>query len=297
MDNAISIDLEDWFCVKNLEGIVPFERWDSCELRVEESTRKILTRLDAHGVKATFFVLGWIAERVPHLIREIAESGHEIGLHSYAHRPITDQTPRDFERDLRRSLDAVRNIVDVEIAGFRAPSFTVTRETMWVVEVLRRNGLRYDSSIFPIGVHPDYGVEDAPLEIFEHPGGLLEFPMSVAEIFGTRIPCSGGGYFRLMPYAVTRWLLERVNAAGRPFVFYLHPWELDPEQPRMPMSPTRRFRHYTGLRRTEARLDALLSDFSFSTVRDVMQRWTTHSTPTPTVLAPTMLQPALAPTT
>ena len=270
MKNAISIDLEDWFCAGNLSEVTPYANWRDSELRIEASTRKLLTILDAHGVMATFFVLGWIAERVPELVREIADGGHEIALHGYAHQPITEQTPQIFERDLRRSLDALHNVVDTEITGFRAPSFTVTHETMWAIDVLARHGLRYDSSIFPVGFHPDYGVADAPLEIYDHPQGVREFPMSVAEILGKRIPCSGGGYFRLLPYAATRALLRRCNGAGRPFVFYLHPWEVDPTQPRVRIPLTKRFRHYVNLRRTYDRLDRLLGDFEFTTVREVL---------------------------
>ena len=291
MKNAISIDLEDWFCAGNLSEVTPYANWRDSELRIEASTRKLLAILDAHGVMATFFVLGWIAERVPELVREIADGGHEIALHGYAHQPITEQTPQIFERDLRRSLDALHNVVDTEITGFRAPSFTVTHETMWAIDVLQRHGLRYDSSIFPIGTHPDYGVADSPLEIFEHPGGMLEFPMSVAEVFGHRIPCSGGGYFRLLPYALTRLLLRRINAAGRPFIFYLHPWEIDTDQPRLSLSATRRFRHYVGLRRVEARLNALLRDFEFEPVRDVLREWTSHTTPASVELRSSLLPP------
>ena len=270
MRNAISIDLEDWFCVANFKDAIPRERWDTCELRVEQNTRRLLALFDRHQTKATFFVLGWVAERVPDLIQEIEAAGHEIGTHGYNHQMLTEMDPDSFDADLRRSLEVLRACTRGDIVGYRAPSFTVTERTMWAIDVLARHGLRYDSSIFPVGFHPDYGVADAPLEIYDHPQGVREFPMSVAEILGKRIPCSGGGYFRLLPYAATRALLRRCNGAGRPFVFYLHPWEVDPTQPRVRIPLTKRFRHYVNLRRTYDRLDRLLGDFEFTTVREVL---------------------------
>lgn len=266
----MSIDLEDWFCVYNFSEAIPRDQWGQCELRVGDSTRRILELLAKHDVKATFFVLGWIAERVPDLVVEVEAAGHEIGTHGYSHQLLTHIDEDAFDADIKKSLDVLRGLVKTDILGFRAPSFSVTKKTMWAIDVLQRNGLRYDSSIFPVGFHPDYGIGDAPLEIYEHSQGVVEFPLSVAECFGKRIPCAGGGYFRLLPYALTRSLLKRCNAAGRPFVFYLHPWEVDPGQPRVALPWKKRFRHYVNLSRTYRRLDCLLRDFELTTMREVL---------------------------
>ena len=271
MLNAMSIDLEDWFCVHNLSGVIRRDDWDTCELRVAESTRRVLRLLDRHDTRATFFVLGWIAERLPDLVREVADRGHEIASHGYGHALLTDLTPREFEDDVDRGLEALARCGVDRVLGYRAPSFTVVESTKaWAFEVLERRGFRYDSSVFPVGFHPDYGIGDAPLEphaVTEH---LHEFPMSCIDVLGRRLPVGGGGYFRLLPYRYTKLAIERCNAAGRPAVFYLHPWELDPEQPRVRLPRSKRFRHYHNLDKTERRLDALLGDFRFATVREVL---------------------------
>jgi polysaccharide deacetylase family protein (PEP-CTERM system associated) len=265
--NAISIDLEDWFCAYNLR--IPMNEWDSCELRVEKSTFNILRLLEKHKVKATFFVLGWIAERVPDLIKEIHNKGHEIASHGYSHRLITSMTVEEFDDDIKRSLNAIKLCINSPVLGYRAPSFTITQKTLWAIDVLVNNGMKYDSSIFPIGFHPDYGIADSPLGAHEFMG-LTEVPLSVAEIFGKRVPCSGGGYFRLFPYSITKTLMKKCNEQGRPVIFYLHPWETDIKQPRKDMPLLNRFRHYNNLGKTEQRLDKLLSDFKFSTIKSVL---------------------------
>jgi polysaccharide deacetylase family protein (PEP-CTERM system associated) len=265
----MSIDLEDWFQVYNLSEAIPYEEWDRCESRVADSTRRLLELFARRDVRATFFVLGWVAERQPDLIREVADAGHEIGSHGYAHRLITHQTPEQFAADLERSRDVLRAITGHDPRGYRAPSFSVTAKTLWATDEMGRQGLAYDSSVFPVGFHPDYGIGDAPLTPYRHPGGLLEVPMGVATVRGRRVPCSGGGYFRLLPYAVTRRLIRRANDEGRPVVFYLHPWEVDPGQPRVALPRTKAIRHYTNLDRTLARLDRLLGDFAFAPVAEV----------------------------
>jgi polysaccharide deacetylase family protein (PEP-CTERM system associated) len=270
MLNAISIDLEDWFCVNNLRHAIRPEDWELQERRVGSSTRKLLHLLAMHRTKATFFVLGWIADRMPELIQEIDREGHEIATHGYSHRLITEMTPEEFEADLQRALEVTRKLTRQEIVGFRAPSFTITQKTLWAADVLARHGIKYDSSVFPIGFHPDYGIPGASLSIFELREGLKEFPLSCAEVFGMRVPCSGGGYFRLLPYAVTRELLRRCNHQGRPAMFYLHPWEVDPLQPHVDLPLVKRFRHYVNLDRTFGRLDQLLRDFEFTTTRKVL---------------------------
>ncbi len=267
MINALSIDLEDWFCAYNLR--IKSDDWDRCELRVEQNTRRILDVLSRHKTQATFFVLGWIAQRVPELVREIDACGHEIATHGYSHTLLTELTPEAFAADLERGLAATRACTRQDILGFRAPSFTVTLKTLWALDVLADHGLVYDSSVFPIQYHPDYGMPGAALSIHKI-GGMTEVPLSVARVMGKNIPCSGGGYFRVFPYALTRYLMRQCNREGRPVVFYLHPWEVDPGQPRVAMPLSKRFRHYYNLDRTLGRLDRLLTDFQFAPIRKVL---------------------------
>ncbi len=267
MKNALTIDLEDWFCANNLR--ITIDEWDRRDLRVVENTDRILDLLDRHSVQATFFVLGWIADRVPALVQEIEQRGHEIATHGYSHTLLTEMTPAEFEADLCRALEVTRRLVTQPLLGFRAPSFTITRKTLWALDILARHGIKYDSSIFPVRFHPDYGMPDAALSIHRI-GPIIEVPMSVARILGRNIPCSGGGYFRVFPYAITRFLLQQCNREGRPAVFYLHPWEVDPGQPRVKLSFSKSFRHYMNLDKTLERLDHLLDDFEFAPVREVL---------------------------
>ncbi|HXG93213.1 MAG TPA: XrtA system polysaccharide deacetylase [Blastocatellia bacterium] len=272
MKNAMSIDLEDWFCVHNMSEIIKKEDWEHCELRVERSARRILDLLDKHDTRATFFVLGWIAGRVPDLVREIEDRGHEIATHGYHHLLLTEITPREFEEDFEKALEIINRCgVRQNVLGFRAPSFTVVDRTRdWALPTLEKYGLSYDSSVFPIGFHPDYGVADAPLTPFKITDRLYEFPMSCLEVCGKRLPFSGGGYFRLFPYAYTKLCVKRCNERGRPAIFYLHPWEIDYEQPRVNLPRVKKFRHYHNLDKTEKRLDALLGDFQFTTIKEVL---------------------------
>jgi polysaccharide deacetylase family protein (PEP-CTERM system associated) len=269
--NVMSVDLEDWFCVYNLSGLIPYQEWDRCESRVERSTLRLLDLFQRHKVEATFFVLGWVADRFPDLVREVERHGHEIATHGYSHRLLTLMQPEEFRTDLLQSLEVLSKASSGEVHGFRAPSFSLTRESMWAPEILKESGIQYDSSVFPVQFHPEYGIPNAQLGPYELTEGLIELPMSVAEVFGQRVPCCGGGYFWLYPYSLTRWLMRRCNAQGRPVIFYLHPWEIDTEQPRVQGLPwSKRFRHYNSLSRTEARLERLLTDFSFSTARQLM---------------------------
>lgn len=269
--NAISIDFEDWFCVQNFADVFDRNRWDELELRAESGTRLLLDAFDRHSTRATFFVLGWLAERLPELVKEIASRGHEIAVHGYGHQILTELDPERFEADLERALGAIAACgVDEAPVGYRAPSFTVVEKTYWVYPVLARHGFRYDSSVFPVGFHPDYGVPDAPLEPYQATEEIVEFPLTCAEFFGRRVPCSGGGYFRLFPYSFTKLCLRKVNSGGRPAVFYLHPWELDPGQPRVSLPLTKRLRHYVNLSRTAPRVGKLLDDFRFTTMREVL---------------------------
>lgn len=267
--NAMSVDLEDWFCVHNLSGTIPRSDWDRCELRIEANTLRLLDIFDRHATKATFFVLGWFAERAPDLIREIDRRGHEICSHGHRHLLITESTPEEFERDLAESLETLRRIVPHPIRGYRAPSFSLTRQTMWAADILVRHGITYDSSVFPLTYHPDYGISNAPLTPYRIAEGLMEIPLSIVPFGPLRMPISGGGYFRLYPYAVTRALIRHLGRRGTPVMFYLHPWELDPQQPRVRIPMLKRFRHYVNLAKTEERLNRLLRDFRFSTIQDV----------------------------
>jgi polysaccharide deacetylase family protein (PEP-CTERM system associated) len=277
MRHVMSIDLEDWFCVQNLNAVIPHSQWEQCESRVEASTLKLLDLFDRHKVEATFFVLGWVAERYPDLVREVERRGHEISSHGYSHKLITHMEREEFRIDLDRSLEVLAKIVSQPVVGFRAPSFSVTAKTLWATEILQAAGLRYDSSVFPVGFHPDYGIPTAPLSPYHHENGLLELPMSCAEVAGRRIPCSGGGYFRIFPYALTRMLLRNCERAGRPVMFYLHPWEVDPGQPRVAaLKGQKRFRHYCNLERTMSRMETLLSEFSFGPVRRIWAAETGH---------------------
>ena len=271
MRNVMSIDTEDWFCVYNLSERIARSDWPKCESRVERNTLRLLDLFSACGVEATFFVLGWVAERCPDLVREIERRGHEVASHGYSHRLITKMTPEEFRADLFRSLEVLTPLVKQRVLGFRAPSFSLTKQTDWARPILREAGLQYDSSVYPLAYHPDYGIPDAPLAQYELYDGVQELPMSCAEIGKWRIPCSGGGYFRQFPYAVTRALMRRCNLQGRPVVFYLHPWEIDPDQPRVNLPFTKRVRHYRNLGRTEARLQRLLGDFEFTSARKLLK--------------------------
>ena len=272
MRNIMSVDVEDWFCVYNLSRHIQYAEWDRCESRVERNTIRLLDMFRKHRVEATFFVLGWVADRFPDLVREIERGGHEVATHGYSHRLLTLMQPSEFSADLQRSLEVLAKVSNQEVRGFRAPSFSVTPKTLWAVEILKQNGIHYDSSVFPVRFHPEYGMPDSELGPYELAEGLTELPMSVAEIFGWRIPCCGGGYFRLYPYALTRQLMRRCHAQGRPVIFYLHPWEADPKQPRVKGMPwIKAFRHYNNLDKTEERLERLLEDFSFTSARTLLR--------------------------
>ncbi len=271
MKNAISIDVEDWFCANNISEIINIREWGQCESRIKQNTSKILSILEKRSVKATFFILGWIAERFPEIVVDINGEGHEIATHGYSHSLLTRITPHEFEDDLCKSIEIIGRHADQDIIGFRAPSFSITRATFWAFDILRKYKIRYDSSIFPVKFHPDYGVPDVPKGPYKVNDDLWEFPLSCFNIFGENVPCSGGGYFRLFPYLFTRYGIRRCNNDGRPVVFYLHPWEVDPDIPRISLSFIKKFRHYNNLNKTEKRLERLLDDFEFTTIKEVLK--------------------------
>ncbi|MFO0881179.1 MAG: XrtA system polysaccharide deacetylase [Gemmataceae bacterium] len=270
--NALTIDVEDYYHVSGFEGVIDRADWENLPSRVGSSTERLLDCLAEAGVHATFYILGWVAERQPSLVRAIQAAGHEIGCHSYEHRLIYQQTPGEFRADLRRGLRVLEDILGEAVTLYRAPSFSITLASTWALNILAEEGIRIDSSIYPTH-HDRYGIAGTPLEphAIDLPAGRLwEFPPPVCRLLGYPLPVGGGGYFRLFPYAVTRAGLRRINAAGRPFATYLHPWELDPDQPRVPAKATTRFRHYVSLKRTEVRLVRLLKDFPMGTVSQAL---------------------------
>jgi polysaccharide deacetylase family protein (PEP-CTERM system associated) len=274
MRNALTFDVEDYVHVESAASIVRPSDWPAYAPRVDVNTRRILDLLERATVKATFFVLGWVADRHPSLVREIAERGHEVACHSYAHRLVYTMTLDEFRADVRRARAAIEDAAGVRVVGYRAPTFSIVDRSLWALDVLADEGFQYDSSIFPIH-HDRYGMPRAPR--FPHAmrlaGGriLAEFPMTTVNVAGTRLPFCGGGYFRLLPYPVIRRGLRRVNGRdGQPAIVYLHPWEFDPGQPRLAMRRLSRMRHYVNLRTTETKLERLLADFSFGPARDVL---------------------------
>lgn len=271
--NAISFDVEDWFQVENLKEAISFESWDGLELRVVENTRKILRLLERYQTHATFFVLGWIAERCPALVKEIAEGGHEIASHGYGHELIYKLTPDAFHADILHSKEILESITGRQVTGYRAPSFSITPESEWALDILKGLGFVYDSSIFPTSFHNRYGFNGASRFPFRFANGLVEMPLSTLRLCGANIPIAGGGYFRLFPYFCFRQLCRRLNNQERAIIFYLHPWELDPGQPRIDIRLNYRLRHYINLKRTERRLDRLLGDFTFVPLSDVVGQY------------------------
>ena len=272
--NAFSVDVEDYFHVSAFEKVVDRSRWGSYESRVVSNTHRILALLERHQVRATFFVLGWVAETYPQLVREIHDGGHEIGSHGRWHRLIYEQSPAEFRADVRESKSILENTIGAPVTAHRAASFSITRRSLWALEILAEEGFAVDTSIVPV-VHDRYGIPDAiPTlhRIATAAGPLWEFPPPVLRFAGLKLPVGGGGYFRLLPLPLTLRWLARVNRDVRaPFVFYVHPWEIDPDQPRLPVrSPLARFRHYVNLASTERKLDVLLRHFRFGRICDVI---------------------------
>ena len=262
--NALSIDVEDYFQVSALAPYVPREEWDYTPSRVEWNVDRILERLADAGARATFFTLGWVAERHPLMVRRIVSAGHEIASHGYAHQRAGDLDRQAFRADIRHAKALLEDLSGVDVKGYRAPSFSIGRETLWAFECILEAGYRYSSSVYPIR-HDHYGMRDAPRFAYRLVDGLIEIPITTVRILNWNMPGGGGGYFRLMPYVLSRWCVERVNQTeGQAAVFYFHPWELDPGQPRITgVGAKTRFRHYLNLGRTEARLKRLLADFAW----------------------------------
>lgn len=262
--NALTIDVEDYFQVSAFAPHIPRSEWPLRECRVERNVDLILSMLDQHDTKATFFTLGWIAERYPHIVRQIVANGHEIASHGYGHERATDQSPDSFFADVNVAKLILEDIAGTEIKGYRAPSFSIGEKNLWAFECLEKAGYLYSSSIYPIR-HDHYGMPNAPRHAHSI-GNLLEIPATTLRFFSRNWPASGGGYFRLLPYGLSRWMIQRINHVDQlPAVFYFHPWEIDVEQPRVEgVSAKTRFRHYLNIHRMEQRLHRLLGDFSWT---------------------------------
>jgi polysaccharide deacetylase family protein (PEP-CTERM system associated) len=273
--NALTIDVEDYYHVTGFESVIQRTDWDRYDSRVERNTYRLLDLLDVHHTKATCFVLGWVAERHPHLVRTIHARGHEVASHGYAHQRVYTQSAAQFRQETQRSLRLLEDLIGARVHGYRAASYSITRASLWALDILGEEGFTYDSSIFPI-YHDRYGIPGYPRfsHVVEGHGGgqLVEFPISTVRWAGANVPIAGGGYFRLLPYAIIAWGLRTINHRERqPALIYLHPWEIDPDQPRIRAGVAARFRHYVHLDKTEARLNRLLQDFRFGTVADVLR--------------------------
>ncbi|WP_300316889.1 XrtA system polysaccharide deacetylase [Accumulibacter sp.] len=268
--NAMTIDVEDYFQVSALAPYIPRDQWDARECRVEANVERILLLLDQQQTKATFFTLGWIAERYPHLVRWIVDAGHELASHGYGHQRASELDEAEFAADVGTAKKLLEDLSGHEVKGYRAPSFSIGEGNLWAFDCLERAGYRYSSSIYPIR-HDHYGMPDAPRFAHQVRAGLLELPVTTARFFDRNWPASGGGYFRLLPYPLSRWLLQKVNELDhQPAIFYFHPWEIDAGQPRVPgISAKTRFRHYLNLSYTEGRLKRLLADFDWGRMDEV----------------------------
>ena len=270
--NALTVDVEDYFHVAALAPSIHRDSWASRESRVVGNTHKLLAIFDQFSVRGTFFVLGWVAERYPQLIKDIAGCGHEIACHGFSHRLVYEQSPKEFREETLRAKNLLEDITGSAVIGYRAASYSIVRESLWALDILVELGFAYDSSIFPVH-HDRYGIPNA--ERVPHrmrtlnERSIVEWPLATARILGLSLPVAGGGYFRLLPYWFSRWGLASINRRElQPFVFYLHPWEIDPAQPRVAASWLSRFRHYTNLGKCEERLRRLLGEFRFGTVKD-----------------------------
>jgi polysaccharide deacetylase family protein (PEP-CTERM system associated) len=275
MVNALSVDVEDYYHVSAFDQVVPKADWTRLESRVVANTERLLDTFDRVGVKATFFFLGCVAERFPALVRRVVDARHEVASHGFHHQLVYTLPPRLFREDVRSAKALLEDLSGQRVRGYRAPSYSITKASLWALDVLVEEGYEYDTSIFPIH-HDRYGIPDAPRHVHRREraaGAIIELPGSTVQVAGLNLPIGGGAYFRLFPYEWTRWGIERVNTVeAQPVMFYLHPWEVDPEQPRFEVSRITRFRHYTRLKSTLPRFTRLLEQFQFDTVSSVIER-------------------------
>ena len=270
--NAMSVDVEDYFQVSAFENHIDRSDWSSLSCRIDNNMEKVLYLLDDKQINATFFVLGWIAERFPGIIRDIVRAGHELASHGYDHKRVTELDKKAFAEDVSRTKNILEDLSGVAVLGYRAPSYSINRSNLWALDTLAETGHKYSSSIYPIK-HDLYGMPDAPRFPFNHDRtGLLEIPVSTVKLFAKHLPCGGGGYFRLAPYWLSKKAIQRVNKYdNQSTIFYFHPWEIDPEQPRQRVPTKTRFRHYVNLGRMERKLSALFDDFRWDRVDKVYQ--------------------------
>jgi polysaccharide deacetylase family protein (PEP-CTERM system associated) len=272
LKNAMTVDVEDYFQVSAFEPYISKNQWDYLPHRVEANTDKILDLFQVHGIKATFFTLGWVAERYPNLIQRIINGGHELACHGYEHVRVTEQTPTEFRNDVSRTKKLLEDLSGNEVKGYRAASYSIVKTNLWALDVLQEEGFKYSSSIYPVK-HDLYGIPDAPRFVYEpiENTTFKEIPISTIRFGNKNLPCGGGGFFRLYPYVVSKWAFNRVNRKEKqPGIFYFHPWEIDPDQPRQSgLNWKTQIRHYLNLQRMENRLDQLLKDFNWDTMENV----------------------------
>ena len=268
--NAMTVDVEDFFHVSAFESVITPDQWKDYQPRVDKNTRTLLEMFAKHNVKSTFFVLGWVAERYPELIKEIHAQGHEIASHGYAHRRATEQTREQFTADVTRSKNHLEDLLGEALTGYRAPSFSIGYNNEWAFEVLAELGFKYSSSTYPVK-HDLYGTPDWPRFVYTRKEGIIEIPIPTHKVMGRQTPIGGGGYFRLYPYTLTKSLITGyLKKEKQPYSFYFHPWEIDADQPRMTNAPLKsRFRHYVNLNKTQGKLERLLNDFSWDTMKSV----------------------------
>ncbi len=274
MINALTFDIEDYYQVEAFKNYITFEEWPQYPSRVEANTQKILDILAEYNARATFFTLGWIAERFPEMVTRIIDGGHELATHGYAHHMVYKQTPAEFEADLAKSIEVLERLSGKKILGYRAPTYSIIEDSYWAFDTLIKYHLVYDSSIFPI-THDRYGVPNSerfPYRVErDHGASIMEFPLSTLRLWKWNFPIAGGGYLRLFPYWLLKYSLRSLNRQHKPGILYLHPWELDPDQPRIQNIPvTTRFRHYVNLRSTADKLRRLLRDFHFAPICEVL---------------------------
>lgn len=271
MKNAMTVDVEDYFQVSAFEGHIKKNDWDSLECRVRGNTEKILNIFNETNVKATFFMLGWVAERYPDLVRLIVDNGHELASHGYDHTRVIHQNQKEFRSDVEKTKKILEDLAGIAVKGYRAASYSITKDNLWALDILQETGHEYSSSIYPVK-HDLYGIPDAPRFAFRvKEGGILEVPITTLRLFNRNFPGGGGGFFRLLPYSVSRWIYRRLNNKDKePGIFYFHPWEIDPGQPRQTNITARtKLRHYLNLDKTEDRLKSLLSDFKWDRMDNI----------------------------
>lgn len=273
--NVLTVDVEDYFQVAAFFGNISTSDWEHIPSRVENNTNRLLDIIDSYGISSTFFILGWVAEKYPHIVKEIHNRGHEVASHGYSHQLIYQQTPEVFREETKQSKNILEDIIGDKVKGYRAASYSITKKSLWALDILVEEGFEYDSSIFPVH-HDRYGIAGSPTEphVLSTPSGykLIEFPLTTYKFLNQSVPVAGGGYFRLYPYWLSRFFYRSLNKNSDEFVFYLHPWEIDPEQPRIKSNILSTFRHYNNLDKCEARLRKLLNEFEFTNMGEWLEQ-------------------------